>query len=317
MQRYLSLLLFVGLIWGQCDFNSDGQLDSLDIADEVDCILVNCFDGSQCDFNNDGYIDLWSNNFKREDDLFLNPNAENQDWDDSHSSFYLSATQDVVPVDYNSDGWLDMFTPGLLIAHENGVEDVYGYKYASLLYKNVLSDSLSFINNWLILDIEGSKIDLSNNGWSTQSNHSAIGARVIIYLSDLQISREIIAGKGHGSMDPLQLHFGLGNNISINAITIKWPSKDILTNSQKITYYEGPFIVNQKMRIVEDIGFVGLKGDVNYDESVNVIDIINIVYSILNEFPIDAEYLWAGDMDFTSELNVNDIIKLVSFIFLP
>ena len=269
------------------------------------------------DFNNDGYIDLWSNNFKREDDLFLNPNAINQDWDNSHNPFYLSATQDVIPVDYNSDGWLDMFTPGLLMAHENGVEGAYGYKYASLLYKNILSDSLSYINNWLILDLEGSKIDLSNNGWTTQSNHSAIGARVIIHLSDLQISREIIAGKGHGSMDPLQLHFGLGNNISINAITIKWPSKDTLTNSQKIIYYEGPFIVNQKMRIVEDIGFVGLKGDVNYDESVNVIDIINIVHSILNEFPIDAEYLWAGDMDFTSELNINDIIKLVSFIFLP
>ena len=85
-----------------------------------------------------------------------------------------------------------------------------------------------------------------------------------------------------------------------------------LTNSQKITYYEGPFITNQKMRIVEDIGFVGMKGDVNYDENVNVIDIINVVYSILNEFPIDAEYLWAADMDFTSELNVNDVILNIS-----
>ena len=59
MQRYLPLLLFVDLIWGQCDFNSDGQLDSLDIAAEVDCILINCFDGSQCDFNNDGYINIF------------------------------------------------------------------------------------------------------------------------------------------------------------------------------------------------------------------------------------------------------------------
>ena len=269
------------------------------------------------DFNNDGYIDLWSNNFKREDDLFLNPNAENQNWDDSHNPFYLSATQDVVPVDYNNDGWLDMFTPGLLIAHENGVDDAFGYKYTSLLYKNVLSDSLNFTNNWLILDVEGAKVDLTNNGWTTQANHSAIGARVIVHLTDSQISREIIAGKGHGSMDPLQLHFGLGNNSIIDAITIKWPSMDSLTATQKIRYYEGPFDVNQKMHIVEDIGFVGLKGDVNDDNDANVVDVINVVYSILNEFEITPEYLWAADMDFTLDLNVNDIIKLVAFILLP
>ena len=247
----------------------------------------------------------------------MNPNAENQDWDDSHSSFYLSATQDVVPVDYNSDGWLDMFTPGLLMAHENGVEDALGYKYTSLLYKNVLSDSLGSTNSWLMLDIEGAKVDLLNNGWTTQSNHSAIGARVIVHLFDSQISREVIAGKGHGSMDPLQLHFGLGTNSMVSGITVKWPSMDSLTFNQKITHYEGPFDVNQHLHIVEDIGFVGEKGDVNDDNDANVIDVINVVYSILNELELNSEYLWAADMDFTLELNVNDIIKLVAFILLP
>ena len=51
--------MVIGLAWGQCDFNSDGQLDSLDILDEVNCILENCFDGSQCDFNGDGYLDIF------------------------------------------------------------------------------------------------------------------------------------------------------------------------------------------------------------------------------------------------------------------
>ena len=222
-----------------------------------------------------------------------------------------------MPVDYNNDGWLDMFTPGLLIAHENGVDDAFGYKYTSLLYKNVLSDSLNFTNNWLILDVEGAKVDLTNNGWTTQSNHSAIGARVIVHLIDSQISREIIAGKGHGSMDPLQLHFGLGDNSMVSVITIKWPSMDSLTFTQKIRYYEGPFDVNQRMHIVEDIGFVGSRGDVNDDNDANVVDVINVVYSILNEFELTSEYLWAADMDFNLELNVNDIIKLVAFILLP
>ena len=45
IKQNLPLLILVGLAWGQCDFNSDGQLDSLDIIDEVNCILVNCDNG--------------------------------------------------------------------------------------------------------------------------------------------------------------------------------------------------------------------------------------------------------------------------------
>ena len=268
------------------------------------------------DFNNDGYIDIWSNNFKREDDLFLNPNAASGNWDNSQNPFYLSATQDVVPVDYNNDGWLDMFTPGLTIAHQQGVEDVVGYKYTSLLYKNNLSDSLSFVNNWFSIHAEGSKIDLISNGWTTQANHSAIGARIILHLSDKEISREIIAGKGHGSMDPLQLHFGLGTNNTVDGITIKWPSMDTLTNTQKIRYYQGPFNANQKFHIVEDLGIVGIKGDVNQDNNVNIIDIVDIVNVILYNEEILPSNLSAGDMDFNLQLNVIDINKLINFIFL-
>ena len=59
MNSITLFLLVIGLVWGQCDSNSDGQLDSLDIVDEVNCILENCFDGSQCDFNGDGYLDIF------------------------------------------------------------------------------------------------------------------------------------------------------------------------------------------------------------------------------------------------------------------
>ena len=78
-----------------------------------------------------------------------------------------------------------------------------------------------------------------------------------------------------------------------------------------------PFNVNQNLKIVEDIGFVGKKGDVNNDNNANVIDITNIIYTILNEIEVEPTYMWAGDMDFTLELNVNDIIKLVAFVLLP
>ena len=263
------------------------------------------------DFNNDGYIDLWSNNFKREDDLFINPN-DNISWDNSYNPMFLSATQDVIPVDYNNDGQLDMFTPGLLIAHGQEV-DAAGYKYTSLLYKNISNDSTSNYNSWINLTLEGSKNDITNSGWSTKANHSAIGARVIVHANE-NISREIIAGKGHGSMDPLRLHFGLGSSTQIDGITIKWPSLDTLTNSPKITFYEGPIDINYNYRIVEDIGFVGKKGDGNFDDYVNISDIVTIVYSILLEENNTPEFIWASDFDYSDDINVIDITMLINFI---
>ena len=62
IKQILPLLVLTELAWGQCDFNNDGQLDSLDISDGVNCILVDCYNGSQCDFNNDGYINIGAAN---------------------------------------------------------------------------------------------------------------------------------------------------------------------------------------------------------------------------------------------------------------
>ena len=269
------------------------------------------------DFNNDGFIDIWSNNFKKGDDLLINPGIKKTSNWELYDTGFLSATQDVIPADYDNDGWLDMFTPGLLIAFENGVEDIPGYKYTSLLYNNMMADSLQGVNNWLKIDLEGAKNDITNNGWSTKANHSAIGARVIVHLNNMNVSREIIAGKGHGSMDPLQLHFGLGENISINEITVKWPSKDPDTYSPKIDYFSGPINVNQNIRIVEDIGIVGLKGDITFDGNINIFDILDVVNIILYNPSLNPQEIWSIDMDYSQHINVIDITMLINLILLP
>ena len=78
------MLLCIGILRGQCDFNNDGQLDSLDISDGVNCILVNCYNSTQCDFNNDGYLNIFDicatvdcilSDCWQEDDLFTLHNS--------------------------------------------------------------------------------------------------------------------------------------------------------------------------------------------------------------------------------------------------
>jgi len=259
------------------------------------------------DFNNDGYIDLWAGNIRIRDDVFIN--SGESEWSNQESPQFLTATQDIIAGDFDNDGWLDAFTPGLQM-----INPPYGPKYTSLMYKNVSYDSVASNYNWIKINLEGSKNSITNNGWSEKSNKSAIGARVILTMTDGSIqSREIIAGKGHGSMDALELHYGLGNN-NIQTLTVRWPSKDVLTNQQKVAIYDGPFELNRSYKIVEDLGFVGLKGDMNLDSQVNILDVMTLINYVLEGEEIEPEIFWSVDMNYSDDLNILDITKLVYFV---
>ena len=127
-------------------------------------------------------------------------------------------------------------------------------------------------------------------------------------------SREITAGKGHGSMDAIELHYGLGYASQIQNIIVRWPSRDASSNQQKIITYDGPFAVNQSYRIVEDLGFVGIKSDTNLDGSVDILDVMFLINTILNDDALGPEIFWAADINYSGDLNVLDVTKLVYFI---
>jgi hypothetical protein len=259
------------------------------------------------DYNNDGMLDLWTSNIRNPDDVYIN--VGDGTWDTTSSPQFLSATQDVISGDINGDGWLDVFAAGLKMV--NGPE---GAKFTSLLYKNVTTDSSMVTNNWLKIRLEGSKSNITNGGWSVQSNRSAIGARMVLHLSDQDIMREVIAGKGHGNMEPLQLHFGMNTHLSAQGMTIYWPSRDSETNQRKVPYIDGPIVADASYTFVEDIGFVGRKGDLNNDEVIDVLDIIISVNYVLGGDTPDPEILWAADMNFDTILNILDVVRLVNFI---
>ena len=259
------------------------------------------------DYNNYGMLDLWVSSIRDPDDVFIN--LGNDGWDTTSSPQFLSATQDVISGDINGDGWLDVFAAGLKMT--NGPP---GAKYTSLLYKNISEDSSYSGNHWLKLKLEGSKSNITNEGWSTQSNRSAIGARVVLHLADQNIMREIIGGKGHGNMEPLQLHFGMNTYMSAQGMTIYWPSRDPETNQRKVTYIDGPIEPDVAYNFVEDLGFVGRKGNLNDDGFVDVLDIIISVNFVLGGDTPDPEILWAADMNFDTILNILDVVRLVNFI---
>ena len=269
------------------------------------------------DLDNDGDVELWISSIRNHDNVFTN-NLEEQLWDSSSSPKFLSATQDIIAGDYDNDGWIDIFTAGLeMNENDDNENDTTSAKYTSLLYKNIYSDSTMSNNNWVKFRLEGGKYDIDNDGWSNLANKSAIGARIILHSNIGNQMREIIASKGHGSMNPLVQHFGLKDEVTFEGFTIKWPSKDSTSNQQKITYYDGPFQANKIYTIVEHLGIVGIKGDTNDDQFVDVLDVVRTINEILNDNFLTDKELWAIDMNYDLSANILDIVRLVEFLLSP
>jgi enediyne biosynthesis protein E4 len=58
----------------------------------------------------------------------------------------------------------------------------------------------------------------------TESNRSAIGARVTVTAGDLKQMKELRSGGSYLSQNDLRLHFGLGSHSRVDAIEIRWPN---------------------------------------------------------------------------------------------
>jgi len=126
--------------------------------------------------------------------------------------------------------------------------------------------------------------------------------------------REIIGGSGHGNMEPLQLHFGMNSHMSAQGMTIYWPSRDTATNQRKVTYLDGPIDADMFYTFVEDIGFVGRKGDINDDGVINVQDvIISVNHSLAGTTP-EPYLFWAADMNYDNILNILDVVRILNVI---
>jgi hypothetical protein len=63
----------------------------------------------------------------------------------------------------------------------------------------------------------------------TKSNKAAIGARVTVKSGTLVQIDEVRGGASYISQNDLRLHFGLGPNVKMNEVTIRWPNGEIET----------------------------------------------------------------------------------------
>jgi hypothetical protein len=114
--------------------------------------------------------------------------------------------------DYDNDGKVDIFVTN------NGqqIEDGKGNKLpdqrqgVGVLYHN----ESNVQNNWLKVRLEG-----------TKSNRDAYGSTVKVVAGDFELSQPLISGIGYFSANAKELYFGIGENKTIDEITVSWPSR--------------------------------------------------------------------------------------------
>ncbi|OQX75270.1 MAG: hypothetical protein B6D61_10700 [Bacteroidetes bacterium 4484_249] len=107
--------------------------------------------------------------------------------------------QDCAWADIDNDGAIDFFASG-----HWSIQKLYENQYCP--------------NNFLVLNLVG-----------TELNRDAIGIKVKVKASDIEIFRTVIAGDGGNNFNSLPLEFGLGQNTNIDLIEIYWTNSPMQT----------------------------------------------------------------------------------------
>jgi enediyne biosynthesis protein E4 len=138
--------------------------------------------------------------------FFVNEEDGLQDASEASGADFTGTSRSTAYLDYDDDGDLDV-----------AVNNFHGP--AVLLRNNVGERG----NHWLRVTLQGDP--------ARGSNRDAIGARVVARTaSGIQIWREVRGGGGYLSMDPKEIHLGLGGDAQAD-LRIRWPDGEEQTVS--------------------------------------------------------------------------------------
>ena len=215
------------------------------------------------DFDNDGYLDIVITNFQDQTNSLYH-NTQTGFFNEvsfakgvgEKSLRYLAWGTDFV--DFNNDGWLDLFVanghlddniaeidpigtyaqPNQLFLSNGGINFVESVDAAIANQKVSRGTAFGDIDNDGDIDIVVSNLKdaptiLRNDSddtaqWlrvklvGTHCNRDAIGARVTVVSEGSTQIREVKSGSGYLSQNDLRLHFGLGAATRVDTLTVRW-----------------------------------------------------------------------------------------------
>ena len=262
---WTDLYVVVGFSPNRLLFNDEGRFRTA-TSSEIG-IVADSFGAMAGDVDNDGDLDfmqtattiggsdIGENTLPQRTTLFLN--LGNEQFLDVTEGFGLQ-TLNAVAVgfgfffDYDNDADVDLFFgEGLLSFFENMGDDTFierpfesglaglealgdfnGDGFVDVLNGRAFHHNAGNDNHYLSIDLVG-----------TESNRDGIGAVVFATTGDTRQRRDLIAGTGW-TQDELLIHFGLGQETSVDQLEIRWPSGQIefidnIPADQRIRIIEG------------------------------------------------------------------------------
>jgi hypothetical protein len=225
------------------------------------------------DFNNDGMIDIYVGSYSN-----LNCSLFKNNGDGTFTDIASSAgaaghhdTRTSTFIDYNNDGWLDIFSShhdfysySNTMLRNNGDETFTGVAPSLGISGEWIGDYFGV--GWADFNLDGATdffaaghIDkyrlFKNNNCpgnflsvylkGIESNPNGIGVRADVWCLGQRISRNILPDGGFHDFSDLHLNFGLDDASVVDSIIVYWPASgiiDVLANvsvNQFITITEG------------------------------------------------------------------------------
>ncbi|MBI4531838.1 MAG: CRTAC1 family protein [Candidatus Latescibacteria bacterium] len=164
------------------------------------------------DYDYDGDLDLYLGNGgpergRAEADILYRNNGDGTftDATDDAGVGDMGRGHGAIFGDYDGDGDLDIYVP------------MGGFFPDDSDFSNLFRND-GVINNWVIFKLVG-----------TRSNRDGIGAKVAVKSGTLVQVAEVSGGSGFGSQNSLPVEFGLGKNLTVDEVTVRWPSGTIQT----------------------------------------------------------------------------------------
>ena len=213
------------------------------------------------DYDNDGFMDIIITNFQDQVNNLYH-NTQNGFFNDV--SFTTGIGEKSLPylawgvdfVDFNNDGWQDIFVAnGHLDDNIAKIDPVGTYEQPNQIYWNNQDNSFNVsqisrspsssrgsafgdIDNdgdidIVIANIKDTTNVLRNDGGNSQNwvtiklvgshcSRDAFGARVTLTIGELTQIREVRSGSGYLSQNDTRLHFGLAEAERIDSISVRW-----------------------------------------------------------------------------------------------
>lgn len=171
--------------------------------------LINSEIGSSptcADFDNDGDLDIIYTN------LYGAPSPNTWLFRNEGSYRFTDVTDSVglgIHHRTNYAYWADFTNDGFL--------DIFWARYDGAAYYYEFFVNSGNGNHWFELDLVG-----------LGPNTSAIGARVDLFASGLQVTREVLHNQGmhYGNAFLARQHFGLGANTMVDSLVVRWSNQD-------------------------------------------------------------------------------------------